>query len=303
MRFLLIVAIICANVVATEPRGRVLLLGIDGCRYDAIEYSQAVHLKKLAKAGMYSDHTDVLGDRETGAATITGPGWCSALTGTWADKHGVRDNAFKNHQLAQFPTFMKRAKRAHPQCEVSVLVSWTPFQEHVFSAEEGCRLVSDGDRVGYAEADRQIANAAVRILETEDPTVLFAYFGEVDITGHGYGFHPRAPKYTNAIEAVDKQIGQILDVLKRRPNYTAENWLVIVCTDHGGQGRGHAFGRDVPEIRNGFLILWGDSVQPGKIQTRTFNVDVAVTALAHLGVTVSPEWKLDVRDLLSGDRQ
>ena len=283
---------LAANVIGS-PGGRVLLIGIDGCRFDAVEYSQATTLKRLYRSGAYSDQTDVLGDRPTGAATITGPGWCSALTGTWADKHRVLDNAFRGQNLARYPTFLRRVKQSRPSAHVVALVSWKPFQEFVFSKQEGCRLVADGDTVGYAEADRQVTAAAIQVLQDEDPTVLFVYFGEVDITGHGYGFHPRSPKYTNAIEVVDKQVGSILSALQSRPCWMQEDWLVMVCTDHGGQGRDHSLGRDVPEIRNGFLILHGPSVQQGPIPDRTYNVDVAATALAHLRVRICPEWGLD----------
>lgn len=272
---------------------KVLLIGIDGCRFDALMYSQAKHLKELASSGAYSDQTDVLGDRKTGAATITGPGWSSAVTGVWADKHGVRDNSFRGENLAAYPSFLQRLTKTRPDASAIAVVSWNPFQKYVFNHGETCRFVLDGDRGGYAEGDRQVTKTAETILAEQNPDILFAYFGEVDVTGHGYGFHPRSPKYTNAIEAVDEHVGKILTAMRARSTFAKENWLVMVCTDHGGQGRDHGLGEKVPEIRNGFMILNGPAVRPGKIDERTFNVDVAVTALTHLGVAIQPDWKLD----------
>ena len=46
-------------------------------------------------------------------------------------------------------------------------------------------------------------------------------------------------------------------------------------------------------MRTGFMILNGPSVVKGPIEGKLGNVDVAVTALAHLGVAAKPEWKLD----------
>lgn len=51
----------------------------------------------------------------------------------------------------------------------------------------------------------------------------------------------------------------------------------------------------MPEIRTGFILLHGPSVQKGAIEGRTNNVDVAATALHHLGVPLKPEWSLDGR--------
>jgi predicted AlkP superfamily pyrophosphatase or phosphodiesterase len=165
--------------------------------------------------------------------------------------------------------------------------------EHVFSAGEGCQLVADGDKVGYESADRAVAEAAVKVLGEQDPDALFVYFGDVDSVGHGYGFHPKAPKYSAAVERVDVYVGKILEAMRKRPNFNQEDWLIMVCTDHGGQGKDHGDGKNVPEIRLGFVIMNGPSVEPGPIEGRHFNVDVAATALAHLGVTIDPAWKLD----------
>lgn len=277
-----------------EPKTKkVLFIGIDGCRADAIDFSQAKHLKVLIKEGAFTDRTDVLGDRDTGADTCTGPGWSTALTGVFADKHGVKDNAFRKHQLAAYPTFLKRVKDTRPQAEVTALVTWKEFHEYVFTAKENCKFLLDGEKKGYIEGDKLTAENAVSILTKENPDALFVYFGEVDITGHGYGFHPKSPKYTNAIEAVDVHVGRVMKALQERKTFAKEDWLTIVCTDHGGQGRGHSGGQKIEEIRRGFLIVHGPSAKAGKIEEKTTNADVAVTALTHLGIKIEEAWKLD----------
>jgi len=37
-----------------EPAGRVLFIGIDGCRFDALEAAEAPNLDRLCAAGCYS---------------------------------------------------------------------------------------------------------------------------------------------------------------------------------------------------------------------------------------------------------
>jgi predicted AlkP superfamily pyrophosphatase or phosphodiesterase len=294
---LLLLALCAAPAPAEErPAKKVLFIGIDGCRPDAIPAAvEAVNLKALIKEGAYSDKTDVLGDRKTGADTATGPGWASALTGVWADRHGVTDNAFRTPHFDQYPTFFRRLKESRRDAVTVALVTWLPFKEHYFPASDGCRLVLDGDKKGYLEGDKAVAREAVKVLGEPNLDAAFVYFGNVDSAGHGYGFHPKSPRYTKEIETVDGYIGDVLKALRARTTYAKEDWLVIVCTDHGGQGRGHGAGEKVPESRTGFLILHGPSVEKGTIEGKTYNVDVAATVLTHLGVAIKPEWKLDGR--------
>ena len=69
----------------------------------------------------------------------------------------------------------------------------------------------------------------------------------------------------------------------------------MTAADHGGRGTGHHGGRLHDEVRRTFLILSGPSVVLGPIMQETANVDVAMTALTHLGVEVKDEWMLDGR--------
>lgn len=279
---------------ADGPRDkRVLIVGIDGCRPDAIEAAvEATHLHALVREGLFAPKSDVLGDRNTGADTSTGPGWSSILTGVWADKHQVRNNLFAKHDFKTYPTFFHRFKHATPDAEVHVINTWTPFERSLFAGLDS-HFVADGDKVGYGTADEKMTVEAVKILTEKNPRAMFTYFGEVDATGHGYGFHPKSPKYTKALEVVDSQIGRILKAMRGRATYDMEDWLIIVCTDHGGRGREHGLGEKVPESRTGFIILNGRSVKPGVIKERVFNTDIAAIALTHLGVPIKKEWDLD----------
>jgi bisphosphoglycerate-independent phosphoglycerate mutase (AlkP superfamily) len=154
-------------------------------------------------------------------------------------------------------------------------------------------LALDGDKKGYKEGDKVAADEAVKYLATGAADVVFVYFGHVDSTGHGYGFHPKSPKYTNAIEEADGHLGRVLDAIEKRQTRKQEDWLVVVTTDHGGKGRGHFPGVKEPEIRTGFLIVSGVSARKEKLKEKTATVDVVPTILSHLGVPIDPEWKLD----------
>jgi hypothetical protein len=42
-----------------------------------------------------------------------------------------------------------------------------------------------------------------------------------------------------------------------------------------------------------FIIASGPATQTGTIEQDTFIVDVAVTALTHMGIELDPTWRLD----------
>ncbi len=273
---------------------KVLILGIDGCRTDALRAAEAPNLHRLMAEGAVSENNDVLGERSTGADTVSGPGWSSILTGVWADKHGVLDNQFRTPKFEAYPDMLRRIKQVRPEAHTAALVTWKPLADYVMTEAAGCRLVLNGDQEGYVPGDRLVTAAAVELLSNQNPDLLFAYLGQVDMAGHGHGFHPDVPQYRDALAQVDRHVGEILEAIKKRPNAAKEDWLVIVCTDHGGRGKGHGGGHTQPEVRTTFLIFHGPAVQPGTLE-KTANVDVVATALAHLRISPVPEWKLDGR--------
>lgn len=84
----------------------------------------------------------------------------------------------------------------------------------------------------------------------------------------------------------------MMQALFARKTYREEDWLVLVTTDHGGLAS-KTHGKDAPQERTVFIIASGPSVIPGELSGRPGVVDVAVTALAHLGIPLDGKWRLD----------
>ena len=255
---------------------RVLLVGIDGCRPDALLAAKAPHLHGLIKDGAFSAKA------QTGAFTVSAPGWSSMLTGVWHTKHGVRDNTFAGAAFERYPHFFRRLKQVRPTAYTVSLTHWPGIATHI---------VRDADVSTLFPRDAQVADMALRVLRDRDPDVLFVHFDEVDGAGHKHGFHPTVPEYTRAVEQTDGYVGRLLEAVRARKNYAHEDWLVLVSTDHGGSEKDH--GKDVPEHRTIFVIVSGPATARGAIEPPPGVVDVAATALAHLGVALDPKWDLD----------
>lgn len=298
----LLAAIGFAAPTAAERAPKLLLIGVDGARIDALRAADTPMLDALAAEGALIAPVRIQGARYSASDTISGPGWSSILTGVWADKHGVDDNRFADPRFDAYPHFFRRIKSSNPDALTISLVSWAPIDEFIVAnadireALELDAAVGDDDPAALLAAERRrderMAGRAASLLASEDPTAMFVYFHQVDAAGHAIGYGPEIPEYISAIGTVDSLIGRLLAALRARPSYAREDWLVLVTTDHGGAGRGHGAGHGDPNVASSFII----SSEPAHAAARNAAiVDIVPTALDHLGIPINAAWGLDGR--------
>lgn len=221
------------------PARRILWIGMDGCRPDALQKAETPNLDSLKTSGAWSYTTKIQGSRYQKSDTSSGPGWSSFLTGVWADKHGVNDNSFDGRNYKVFPHVFRRIKERWPNAFTASFVDWEPIDKFVV---EGCdrRVCYPAHSAEqYAQNDILLAREAAECLKQQNPHAVMVYFGAIDETGHSSGFHPDNPKYVAAIQTVDERVGEVLTALRSRPKFQEEKWLVVVSTDHGGKDKGH----------------------------------------------------------------
>lgn len=267
---------------------RALLIGIDGLRADALEKASAPVLHALIQHGTYAPGALVRPPEQVQASTTSGPGWSSILTGVWPDAHGVSENSFQGHRYAEHPAVFEMIQPAWS----ASLSNWPPVNK-LLSAKATFAPVVEAEPLDYAVADAALARSVATILAKLDPALIFVMFGNVDATGHGQGFRVDGAPYLDAIAQVDRQVGVVLDGLKKRASVTREDWLVVVTSDHGGQGQGHNFFENPPlEVARTVFIVSGPSAAKGLARDEVALVDAVPTILAHLRVPVQPAWKL-----------
>ncbi len=293
-------ALLCFAMLATpgsaaEPAKKVVFIGIDGTRWDALEAAETPHIDALIAKGTLSVGTEILAPRETPGDTVSGPGWSNLLCGVWPDKHGTVDNTFKGMNYSEYPHFFARIKEVRPMAQTASFSDWGPIKSKILSHSDEVVAEDSHGAAAYTEADGRLAKACAEHIRDKNPDAVMLYLGQVDETGHAKGFHPKVPEYIAAIERVDGHVGEVLAAIQARPTIAEEDWLIIIATDHGGVGTGHGGGRKIDEIRRTFLIVSGSSAVVGKPEEQTYQVDVVATALTHLGIALKPEWKLDGR--------
>ena len=82
---------------------KVLIVGIDGCRADALLAAATPNIDKLWQDGAFSFHV------RTDPITTSGPCWTSLLTGVWHAKHRILDESYATPPA--FPHFFQRLHR------------------------------------------------------------------------------------------------------------------------------------------------------------------------------------------------
>ncbi len=294
----------------TFKERKVLFIGIDGVRTDALQAANTPHMDSLMQYGISTFDSWHLG------ITSSGPSWSSMLTGVWEPKHGVTNNGYGGADFANYPYFSARVKQADPNLKAVQIITWNPMDDAPkntggYVTDANWNLSIDAGSYGQG-----LVTAAAKIqLLDPDLDILFIHYDECDGAGHGTGFTTTSPTYMNAIQQVDVEIGEVLDALKKRSNYANEDWLILSTTDHGGQGFGHG-----GNSNNERHIWWYAScptlpsqvlmgVDPGSYQMSSNPVDtsilsvtpvltdIAVTALDWIlpfnKISDFPAWNLD----------
>jgi predicted AlkP superfamily pyrophosphatase or phosphodiesterase len=246
---------------------KVLIIGIDGCRPDALMASNSPNLKTLMAAGIFTLNA------QADELTVSGPSWSSMLTGVPSSQHQVLDNSFDNNNLAEHPHFFSFLPK---EMRLVSVAHWFPINKFIAKGY--------ADRTGF-RFDPGVANRCTGFLERRNaPDVIFLHFDAVDHAGHSTGFSPNNPDYIAAIEKIDGYVGQILQALNdRKSRMPNEDWLLISSTDHGGRDTGHGGGKEDPERRNVFIIAQNDHWAPKQIFGGNV-MDVTATILDFLGI-------------------
>ena len=289
VRWAVMIASLTLGCSQSAPTPKVLLIGLDGVRVDILAQANTPNIDALAEAGLFSDKA------WTGEETVSGPGWSSMVIGVWADKHGVHNNDFTENAYDQYPDFLTRLEQVDPAFNTFAVLDWPPLGEQVdggplFSEAIDVKVTFDGEEMGYDVTDSLSVLAAVEHLTNADPDAAFIYLGYIDIVGHDTS--SLDPLYLAAIEAADVQVGQLVAAVRARASYQNEDWLILMSTDHGRSDNGGHGGQSLEE-RTIFYLANGSPVMENGQPDGPFIVDIAVTALNHLGVAIDPTWGLD----------
>ena len=279
------IILIFFNLIFSQEK-KLLFIGIDGCRSDALKIANTPNINRLIDTGLLIENSFCSVNEQP---TVSGPGWSTMLTGVWYDKHGVSDNSFSESNLDEYLPFNFLMKRGNEQYHMASFIMWKPINEHIFKNS------MDYNKL-LPKFDDAIAKEASKYIKKPELDVLFLNFDHVDHAGHWYGFNPKKKRYIKAIEKVDGYIGKIVDSMSARSSFENEDWLIIITSDHGGKKRSHG-GQSIEEIQIP-IILSSSSPRIENLIRQTYLTDIVPTILHHFDIEIDPVWQLDGSTLI-----
>lgn len=253
---------------------KVLIIGIDGFRADAMQDTITPFLFSLAQ----SPNTYYTNQNHVQELTFSGPNWSSLCTGVDFCKHMVTTNGFGDNQLSEFPHFFKYVEQVNGNKNTVSIVNWTPINENLalpYADYAPTEEINDNDVF-------LIANNLLLQGVPLSPDILFLQFDELDGTGHEFGFNPNVPEYTAYASVLDNYIDSIYSIIETKRS-NGEDWMVCVVSDHGGEGKGHGGKYENENVRHTIMFMNAPS-ESFKHWYTSSQTDLAPTVLDYLGI-------------------
>jgi hypothetical protein len=298
------------------PRPKAAFIIVDGIPADVIERTATPNLDAIISEGGYTrSYVGGAAGGATESPTVSAVGFMSLITGTWANKHNVRDNEVAAPDYRYWNIF-RIAKEHDPVLTTAVFSTWldnrtrligdglpaaggVTIDIHADGYELDTERFPPDDKGDYIrEIDAVVgAEAARRIMET-GPDLSWVYLQHTDDVGHFYG---DSPEFTAAVELMDERVGTIWTAIRNRRASHDEDWLLVVTTDHGrDSATGKEHGEHSARERTTWIVTNSGRLNEHFYETPAV-VDILPSLATHLdlGVPEPVRRELDGRSFIA----
>lgn len=224
------------NAQAVLSRHYVVMVSLDGFRYDFLEKYGATHLLAIAKRGAFAPKGMV-----PSYPSLTFPNHLTLITGLYPEHHGIVANSFYDpEKKAKYSLSDEKAiedpswysgvplwSLAEKQGMRSACFFW-PASDTEIAGERPSYYLRFDDKIDEDRRVEQIL-AWLRLPEEKRPHFLTLYFANVDHAGHDFG--PESSQAAAAVKRVDALVGKLETGLAA----THLPVDLIVVSDHGMQ--------------------------------------------------------------------
>jgi alkaline phosphatase D len=213
----------------------VVMLSLDGFRWDYPEYIETPNLDYIAKKGVKAEYL------RASFPTKTFPNHYSMATGLYPDHHGIVLNSFYAPKLDDYYTLMDRSKVEDARFYDGEPIWVTAEKQGVTTASfywVGSEAPIKGIQPTYwKEYDHSFpfeqridtVIAWLQLPEEKRPNLITFYMDEPDGVGHKYG--PESQELINTVIYLDSLVGIFINKVEELPN--ADEINIIVTSDHG----------------------------------------------------------------------
>lgn len=298
--FFILFLVSFTNLTFAQKSKKAVLVIVDGIPSDVFEKVATPYSDSLAQKGKYA-RAFVGGEKggKSQSPTISAVGYNSMLTGTWANKHNVWGNDITNPKYDYWSVF-RIMREARPESKLAIFSTWEdnrtkllgerlPQTNHltldfVFDGYENDTLAfpHDASRNYIHQIDEKVVASAVQTIEAEGPDLSWVYLEYTDDMGHAFG---DSPEFYRAVALADAQIGKIWQAIRYRENHFAEEWLLIVTTDHGRDAQtGKNHGGQSDRERSTWILTNQHTVNQ-QLNNNLSIVDILPSTCQFLGIT------------------
>jgi len=258
-----------------------ILVSLDGWRWDYLQRLNAPHLKALAARGVLSQGLI------PSFPSKTYPNHFTLVTGLYPQHHGIVANTMVDAAISSEAFTMTASVSRDPRWWTGEPIWVTAISQGLRGSsmfwpgsDVAIRGVRPSDWLPYdhnkPNGDRvtQVLNWLARS-EADRPSFVTLYFSDVDTAGHTYG--PGARETLAAAEGLDPYIGRLVAGLDKL-GLLAQTTLVVV-SDHGMSQQAvdrKVFIDDYIDLRSVDVIDWSPVLQ---VRPRTITVDAMYRAL------------------------
>lgn len=244
-RRLLICAMIPLGVTAQHRIPKAVFIIADGIPADVIEKLAPPTISAL---GTYKrTYTGGNKGSYSETPTISAPGYNNLITGTWGYKHNVWGNDIKSPNY-QYWNIFRYLKESYPQKTTAIFSSWLDNRtklagdglpeagklkiDHHYDGFEldTIRFPHDNKSWYIHLIDEQVVHKADSVIRSAAPDLSWVYLEYTDDMGHKYG---DSEPFYQAVHYLDVQMDKLHKAIQYREKHFAEDWLIILTTDHG----------------------------------------------------------------------
>lgn len=226
---------------------KAIIIGYDGCRADVltemVDGKSAVDTLLDDGASINLAYCGGVNyPAENTQDTSTAPGWCSILTGVWADKHGITANGIT--KSLEYKTLLTTLVEDKTIDSSTFITRWKGHfdKKNATYNDEKAYCEENKLNVAFNRLENDAASHEFTLNEVKKADCadfVFVIYEPTDSTGHDLGFTINNPKYKEAFKTADQYGFETIEAIKARETYDTEDWLIIITSDHGGIGTDH----------------------------------------------------------------
>lgn len=227
---------------------KVLYIILDGVRGDVVKSLAPVNIRTITANSTFS--YSGLSDDKLNALT-NAAGWANMLTGVDYTKHKVTSEDFSGVDAQAAPSIFSRLKDQIRKYTSASFSATAAFNDH---------LAGDASiKESFSGEDNKVKEAVVKNLSESNTDLIVAQFQGAEAAGKAAGYTEANGAYVAQINTLDGYVGELLQAVKGRKDYTKENWLIIVASNKGGaasSGGPAGSNRYLDESRNTFVVFY-----------------------------------------------